>query len=120
MALETLFYHNRNLCWIFDLETHEFVAVNNKCVEIFGYDEDEFLQRLTIDQFFPSDFSFEQSKSAIIAFKNRKGETFDLCVFPQSARFNGRDCCFVEAMYPNELPAALYGQTDRSTMLFRA
>lgn len=108
MALGQFFFENPIPCWVYDCKTLRFLAVNNRCTEVYGYREEEFLDRLTITDLHPRQLLvvahdyIEEDKgfadSGIWQHQKEDGETFYVRIYSHPTRLNGRDCRYVMAV----------------------
>jgi PAS domain S-box-containing protein len=107
MALEQFFYDNANPCWVYECKSRHFIEVNRKCVSVYGYTEDDFLQELTIDDLQPKEDADllkeylkedpEFGNNGIWRHKTRSGVSFHVRIFTQATKLNGQKCMYVMA-----------------------
>lgn len=108
MALEQFFYDNPNPCWIYECQKLHFIEVNKSCVSLYGYTEEEFLYKLTIndlqpkeDQLLMKDYLEEDNTfgdAGIWRHKDKKGKLFHVLIFSHETRLNGQKCRYVMAV----------------------
>lgn len=103
-----LFDHNPLPSWVFDIETQQFLAVNESAVQKYGYARNEFLS-MTIDQLrAPDDLAamFEENitvSTAHLKARNRKhtlksGQVIDVELSSHGVQFGGRKARLVLAV----------------------
>jgi len=108
MDYKQLFDHNPNPCWIFDLDTLHFLAVNRAAVEKYGYDESTFLN-MNIYNLRPEEDATQLEErlrvmdpdgiySDVWRHKCKDGQVFYVRVFSQHTEYNGRKARFVTAI----------------------
>jgi PAS domain S-box-containing protein len=108
MALGQFFFENPIPCWVYDSQTLRFLAVSKRCCEVYGYTEDEFIDRLTTNDLHPrqllvitEDYAREDKQfkdSGIWKHQKKNGETFYVHIYSGPTRLNGRSCRFVMAI----------------------
>ncbi|HMO59665.1 MAG TPA: ATP-binding protein [Roseiflexaceae bacterium] len=103
-----LFEHNPNPMWIYDLETLQFLAVNNLAIERYGYSREQFLAMTIADIRDPEDIP--RLRSAVAARRDRNysaprlwrhrkadGKHIDVEISSDRIEFNGRPAVVVLA-----------------------
>lgn len=108
MALGQFFFGNPIPCWVYDCKTLGFLAVNKQCIKVYGYSEDEFLDRLTTNDLQPrqllivsQDYTREDKafgNSGIWQHQKKNGEQFYVHIYSYATRLNGRACRYVMAI----------------------
>src|SRR5688572_7081258 len=101
-----IFESNPNPCWIFDAATMKFLAVNNSCVHVYGFDRKELLNGMTIMDIRPADDNELLMKeranicdgstySGIWKHKNKGNEVFYVKIHSHAMTFEGKAARYV-------------------------
>lgn len=107
MALEQFFYENPSPCWIYQCQTLRFIEINKRCVSVYGYSEDEFLEKLLhpdlqpledtilLKEYLEEDNTF--GDSGVWRHMNKAGHIFHVRILTQPTQLNGQKCMYVMA-----------------------
>lgn len=113
MFVKQIFDDNPNPCWIFDLETLLFIAVNRSFTEVYGYAEQEAVGKMLITDIRPdTDVSVlvEERRNIDVnaeyrgtwRHQDKTGCVFYVDVYAHYVMYNGRKARFVMAVNVDE------------------